>query len=177
MKKRNLVIGLLVTLAVALTGATFAYWASSIAGDNTTVSSNSITIGEGEAVTTSVSFGAQTADDALVPTDYIDAAGDDTSTLTYSVSWTETTDLDADGTTGTVVATFSNYSLGTLSDAQILAMFTFTADAATAITLDGAAVSYDITVVFANEPATQAIYDQVANGTLTFDVTFTVTVD
>ncbi len=177
MKKRNLIIGLLVTLAVALTGATFAFWASSIAGDDTTVSSNSITIGEGQAVTTTVSFGAQTADEDLVPTDYIVSAGDDTSTLTFSVSWAEATDLDADGTAGTVVATVSNYSLGTLSEAQILAMFTFTPDAGTAISLDGAAVSYDITVVFANEPATQAIYDQVANGTLSFDVTFTVTVD
>ncbi len=176
MKKRNLVIGLLVTLMVALSGATFAYWASSIAGSDTTVSGNSITIGEGQAVTTSVSFDEQTAADALVPTKYIVNPGDDTSTLTYSVAWTETTDLDADGTAGTVVATFSNYSLGSLTETEILAMFTFTADPATAIALDGAAVNYNITVVFANEPATQAIYAQVANGTLSFDVTFTVTV-
>lgn len=177
MKKRNLVIGLLITLAVALTGATFAYWASSIAGDDTLVSGNSITIGSGEAVTTSVSFAAGSATDALVPTAYIDNTGDDTSTLTYSVTWAETTDLDADGTAGTVVATVSNLSLGTLTPAEIQAMFTFTPDAAAAISLDGAAVDYDITVVFANEPATKAIYDQVANGTLSFDVTFTVTVD
>ena len=176
MKNRKLVVGLLVMLAVVMSTLTFAYWASSVSGSNSTVASNSITIGQGEPVTTSVSFAAQNAEDALVPTAYIENTGDDTSVLTFSVEWNEDTDLDADDTAGTVVATISNYSLGSLTQAQILNMFTFTVDSATAITLDGDAVSYSVSVVFANEPATKAIYDEVASGTLSFDVTFTVTV-
>lgn len=177
MKSKKLGIALLALLALVTTSGTFAYWASSVAGD-ADVANASVTIGQGNAVTTTVTLGGPTAGGsaALIPTAYATPGTEDTATLTYTVDW----DADAAGAAGipgTLAVTFSNKSLGTLSEAQIDAMFSFTVTSGAGAITEGGQNTVVITVVFGTEPATAAIYDQVANGSLTFDITFTVTVD
>ncbi|MFO7969543.1 MAG: hypothetical protein R6U15_05520, partial [Candidatus Izemoplasmatales bacterium] len=56
MKSRKLTIGLLLLVAFVFTTGTFAYWASSVEGD-TQSQTETVSIGEGNAVTSTVSFG------------------------------------------------------------------------------------------------------------------------
>ncbi len=53
-------------------------------------------------------------------------------------------------------------------------MFTFTVVSGAGSITEGAAQNVVITITFANEPASQAIYNKVANGTLVVAFTFTV---
>jgi hypothetical protein len=181
MKSRKLGIALLLMLALVVTSGTFAYWASSISGDAATQSGASVTIGEGNAVTTTVTVTGPTAGGAtgLVPTAYAATAGvEDTATFTYAVDWDADSAEAGSGFTGDLAVTFSNKSLGTLTPAEIDAMFNFVVTSGDGAITEGAAPgNVVITVTFATEPATQAIYNEVALGTLTFDATFTVTPD
>lgn len=174
MKSRKLIIGLLITLALVVSSATFAYWASAVNGNSDTATAT-VTIGQGGTVETTVTVADLSDTSALVPTAYVEVGvTTDTATLTLPVLWADTGDA-ATGATGTLAVTIDSKTLGTLTAAQIDAMFTITVTSGTgAITLDN---SQDvvITVEFTNEPATQAIYDQVANGTLSLGLTFTVT--
>jgi hypothetical protein len=175
MKTRKLGIALLIMLAFFVTTGTFAYWASGITGSNDTTST-SVTIGEAAAVTTTVTITGTSADTDLIPTGRGVDGTDDTVALTFPVIWEQAGGAtDFDGTTGTLAVTFSNKALGTLTVAEIDAMFTFTVTSGAGAITEGSSQNVVVTVVFANEPATQAIYTQVANGTLSFDVTFTVT--
>ena len=171
MKKRGLVIGLLVMLAVITSGFTYAFWASSIAGADQDVP-GTVTIGEGGATTVAVSFeGASQSD--LVPTAY---AGEDTAVLTFDVEWTE--DLaETAGGAGTLAVSIESYTLGTLDETQIDAMFSITVTTGNgdAISVEGGVVEVTITIVFHTEPANQTIYTQVANNTLSILVNFVVT--
>lgn len=176
MKKRNLGIALLVLLAFVVTTGTFAYWASSVSGANATDTGASVTIGQGGSVTTTVTLNDPTADNtALVPTAYVAVAGDDTATWTYNVDWSDAAGA-ADGAAGTLAVTFSNYAISgqTTTEAEILAMFSFTVTSGDGAIVAGTPNSVVITVVFTTEPANPTLYNEVANGTLTFDVTFTV---
>lgn len=174
MKSRKLVIGLLITLALVVSSATFAYWASSVNGNSDTATAT-VTIGEGGTAETTVTVADLNDTSALVPTAYVEVGvTTDTATLTLPVLWADTGD-QASGATGTLAVSVTSKTLGTLTEAQIDAMFTITIVSGTgAITVDN---SQDvvITVEFTTEPGTQAIYDEVANGTLTLSLSFTVT--
>eukprot|EP01155_Anaeramoeba_flamelloides_P011079 Anaeramoba_flamelloidesa327141_154.p3 GENE.a327141_154~~a327141_154.p3 ORF type:complete len:190 (+),score=16.59 a327141_154:752-1321(+) len=183
MKKRNLVIGLLVTLAVALTGATFAFWASGITGNNDT-EAVTIAVGEGEAVTTTVAVtSASSSALPLVP----DSRDDDGTTtvgsvtFTFDVVWAGTSSAtDTAGATGDLVMTtpvltgLQSDGLTPL-DAPELGLFTVTTSyVATPSVTYGSTTQITVTVTFTTEPANQAQYDLVADSDLSLSVTFTV---
>ena len=180
MKSKKLGILLLLVLALTVTTGTFAYWASSVTGDADSATA-SVTIGQGGTQTTTVTLGTgATTGSGLVPTAYGTAGTDDTATFNYTVDWDADAVADANagtGFAGTLAVTFSNKSLGTLTATEIDNMFTFTVTSGDGAIPEGGSNAVVITVVFANEPANETIYNQVANGTLSFDITFTVTVD
>lgn len=180
MKSRKLGIALLVMLALVVTSGTFAYWASGVTGDTQNQTANTVSIGEGEEVTTTISFGSLSNQGrTLVPTGYADNTTTFTSTtFTFPVEWDAANDDAGSGYLGNLTVTVGDPSIspGTLTVAQLNAMFDIEVTTAPATLTEGAAAeNVVITVTFTTEPATEAIYDEVANGTLSFDVTFAVT--
>jgi predicted ribosomally synthesized peptide with SipW-like signal peptide len=180
MKSRKLGIALLVMLAFVVTSGTFAYWASSVQGDTQQQIGQSVTIGTGNEVTTTVSFGALSSQGrTLIPATYANGTSTFSSTtFTFPVEWDADSGEAGSGFLGDLVVTLSDPTLtgGTLTLAQINAMFTFQVTTAPATLTEGAApVDVIVTVTFANEPATEAIYNEIESGTLSFNVTFAVT--
>ena len=173
MKQRKLVIGLLIMVALVVSTFTFAFWNGAIDWDDE-VAGNTIVIGSGRTVTVTAAL-SLAPNEVLVPVGK-EAVSNEANpvsivTFNFTVDWTDT----ADGvSSSTLAVTPSNYDLGTLSPTEILDMFTFTVTSDNAIT-NGAQKTVTLTVQFTNEPASEAIYNEVANGTLTFDLTFVVT--
>lgn len=184
MKKRGLVIGLLIMLAMLTSGFTYAFWASDISNADTTAV-GSINIGQGDTVTTTVAVGDQdlTGGTALlVPVGYEDGVEVSQLDLTFSVNWSGT---GAEGAAGTLAVTVDSVKTVIASPASTNLwsavgnlygdMFTVTVQSGTGAIVAGTPQDVVVRVVFTNEPASQAIYDLVATGvlqvTLSFDVT------
>lgn len=195
MKSRKLGIALLLMLALVVTSGTFAYWASSVTGNNTTAS-GTVTIGEGGTATTAVTVSDQTDAGTLVPygrdADADPLVGDtEYVLLTFPVTWSETTDLlDGATPTSTLAAVVSaeqingNGTLGAsyvITDVRIGGTTPSITDGGTVWTLggtDSTTITLDTVInvyvlVQLGEP-TQADYSSVANQNITFTVTFTV---
>ena len=120
MKSRKLGIGLLLMLAVVVTTGTFAYWSSSVASDDD-VKTATVTIGEGGAVTTTVTLGALSGSNSgLVPTGQGVNGTDDTVNWTIPVEW-DAAGTDAAGHIGTLAVT-ATYAMSnsTLTSEKIL---------------------------------------------------------
>ncbi|PKK93822.1 MAG: hypothetical protein CVV61_02715 [Tenericutes bacterium HGW-Tenericutes-6] len=184
MKKRGLIIGLLIMLALVTSGFTYAFWAGSITGGNQDVA-GTVTIGEGGNTTVTVTAPALSEVD-LVP-ETVNAANSYV-VLTFPVAWTENV-ADTASASGLLNAALVTNSFvifvfnGTdwvnsgLTHVEIDAMFDVVVTANgtnAAISVDGAAVNVEVTVTFKNEPADQATYDLVAKGRFTFDINFQV---
>lgn len=171
MKNRKLVVGLLVMLAVVMSTLTFAYWATGISGNND-VASNTIQIGEGDAVTTTVAVsGSASSALDLVPVGR-EEAGVSVSSITYTfdVEWAGTSSaLDTAGATGDLSAAIVLSG----ADASELALFTVSTYAGESVVY-GSTTQVTVTVTFTNEPADQAQYDLIANASLNLSVTFTI---
>lgn len=180
-KQRKLVVGFLLLLALVVSGFTYAYWAGIInAPKDLVVDNNHVNIGVGKDVQTVITASAQAGTKELVPTKHIVNSGDDTETLTFSVTWagTGSNALDAIGTTGTLSAEISNIRI---NEQEINAdglggiMFEITPQPSTSITA-GTPLDFTVTVVFAREPKDLETYNKVVNKAVTFTVTFTVVV-
>jgi len=181
MKSRKLGIALLLMLALVVTSGTFAYWASSVTGNADTASAT-VTIGTGNAVTTTVVVAGSDDTSALVPTNYIVTAGDDTVSFTMPVNWSGT---GATGATGTIVVThalsFTDSTPAAVTGTDLTAItalfsVTITPDTDNVI-VAGTSKDVVVQVVFMTEPGTLALYNLVQSGVLSVDLTFTVTAD
>ena len=178
MKKRGLVIGLLVMLAVITSGFTYAFWANSVAGGASTVG-GSIVIGEGEDVTTTFLVTNEDNDTLLpmVPTGYqVALESTNVVTLTFTVEW-DAVESGADGVESTL--TLSALTFGGVADfteqTEYTALFSAVVTGGLSQTItEGIPLEIEVVVTFHTEPATQAIYEDVANANLTLDITFTV---
>ncbi|MFW6319750.1 MAG: hypothetical protein ACOC1L_06145 [Bacillota bacterium] len=172
-KSKKTIIGALLLLALVVTSASFAFWASSVDGSNDSAT-GTVTIGEGETVSTTVTVADVGADGTLVPSGYEDDSTTfDNEDKEFTVNWTGT---GAEGATGTLNVSYSGLSLGSLTQAEIEDMFTIDVSATPSITA-GTPLTYTVNVEFTNEPANQSIYDEVANGTLVITLDFSVTAD
>ncbi len=176
MKQRKLVVGLLIMVAVAVSTFTFAYWQNSIANDGTGTASGTITIGEGSdvAVETSVIVDNETGAGTLVPVGYaVEGTSVDNLDLTFSVLW-EGTALDVDGDTGELAV-----SVGTvkIDGNDVSGLFTISVASGNGDITAGTAQDVVVHVIFANEPANQAAYEAIANGSLVISFTFAVSSD
>lgn len=182
MKKRSLVIGLLIMLAMLTSGFTYAFWAGSITQeDNQT---GTVTIGEGGTTTVTVTPPVALTSD-LVPTTVNPAL--DEAVMTFVVDWNEASvnTASANGklvasivsVKTTVAATDYTWAAGLGGDANLYGdMFriVITYPQTDQISVDGPTRDVVVTLVFENEPASQAIYAQVAAGVLTVEVSFSV---
>jgi hypothetical protein len=171
MRQKKLVIGLLVMLAVLVSGFTYAYWNTVVAPAYYT-DFGTITIGQGNTYTTAVSVANVDDTSALVPTGY-GSVGDDTAALSFTVNWTG---AGAEGSAGTLSVSIDSYSFTGLTTAEIDAMFSITVTSGEGAIVVGTPGTVVVTVVFENEPATLALYNTVALGTLTVNLTFSVAV-
>jgi len=171
LKKRNLVLILLVLFALAISGTTYAYWASSVSDFEETVN-NEINIGTGEAITISVDISdSEVFTDKLVPTTVTPGTGETNSiTVTYTVTWND--DALLEGTADVAVsALVSNIQVGGVANPYSLVSVTPVLSPTT-IGL-GATVTFTFDVTM-SEPANVTEYDAVANQAITFDITFNV---
>jgi predicted ribosomally synthesized peptide with SipW-like signal peptide len=169
MKRKNLIIGALIMLAMLVSGFTYAYWAASVTGNNDTAT-GTVQIGVGETYTTTVTVGDQTGG-ILVPSGYADDSGETESVeLTFPVSWDG--DAAIDGMTGSLVVTIGDVLVGGVENPYGLINVAFTANYS--IIANGSDVEVLVTITM-NEPADQTEYAAVANKNITFTLTFTVT--
>lgn len=178
MKQRKLVIGLLVMLAVAVSGFTFAFWGGSLSGDDL-VESNTVTIGTGESVTTEVTLSGAASQTAgtLVPSGRADdsiGTPVESVVFTFNILWADTVGNDSfDGAVADLATVASNVVIsGSGAGNEGLIVLVESAD--TTVTLNGASVQVTVTATL-TEPATEAIYNDIIGQDITFDVTFTVT--
>jgi len=172
MRQKKLVIGLLVMLAVLVSGFTYAYWAAGIAADSDQGIEH-ITVGTGETVTSTVSLGsASISAGTLVPTGFAVGADVTSVTLTWTVSWAST-GLDASGLSSTM--TVALVSVLNPSTADVSALFNVSLNNAGSYTIisDGANVTVIATITM-NEPSSQAAYNTVAGLAIDFTFSFDV---
>ena len=178
MKSRKLGIGLLLLLAMVVTTGSFAYWASSVNGNNDATTAT-VTIGSGGAANTVVNLGAL-ADDSSVNLVPNTQTGDHVIVFTVDVTWTSELGTAADSTVGTLVASEVYQTMvtgGTLTDTDLDLMFdtTYSYAPSDQITVGRSAITVTITLTFTTEPGSQAIYDTLVQNDLVLDLTFTVT--
>lgn len=176
MKQRKLVIGLLIILAVAVSGFTFAFWAGTLTGDDV-VASNTVTIGTAEAVTTEVTYTPGGGAGSLVPAGRVENSVEADATasvvFTFTVIWADTVTNDSyDGQEEDLDITISPILIDGV--AQPAGLISATPSGDVLISLNDGSANVTVTVVFDREP-TQAEYDIIAGGEITFNVTFNVT--
>ena len=169
MKQRKLVIGLLIMLAVAVSGFTFAFWGS-IQEDTT--ASGDITIGTGRTVTTTAVYSSQTAG-VLVPngleSESVEANAVSSITFTFNVDWDDNADYTAASD-----LTISTVSIENSNEVDVSALFNVAfPNPVIQLTPNAAAQAVTITITM-NEPADQAAYDLVAGLAITFTFNFSV---
>lgn len=170
-KQRKLVIGFLLVLAVLVSGITFAYWANGINVTQAVDKTDTIEIGSGDTVTTTVLVNGETANTLpLVPVGR-EVEGKSVSSITYTfnVVWAGTKDASATGATADLTVT-PTLTLSGL-DVTELGLFTVTAET-TKNVVYGSSTEITITVTFTKEPLDVAQYNLVADKELTLTVKF-----
>ncbi len=176
MRQKKLVIGLLVMLALVVSGFTYAYWYS-VAGSNADVTGQ-VSVGTGKSFTTSVTVSSQVSGSILVPAGmaaYSNEVGAVESVdLTFPVSWVEgSSTLTTE--TGTITVTVTNVAIN--SNTTLGATYvTVTVGALSPVTVNGSAVNVVLTVTL-GEPADSTDYALIAGQDITFDVNFAVAVN
>ncbi len=167
MKQRKLIIGLLVTLAVAVSGFTFAFWSNIDLSDE--IASTSVTIGEGRQASFTAALDAA-GTGTLVPSgeqgNSISPTPVESVTFTFNVEWS-----DNAFTGGTADLTVS---VGNISNATAELYLDFSDVTAPATLTEGAAPVTVTIVVTLDEPDNETDYLAIINGTVTFDVTFSI---
>lgn len=174
LKRKNLVLALLVLFALAVTGTSYAYWASSVAVTNNT-QNETINIGTGQAVTTTVAVTGGVYDGKdLVPVGRVVNSSTETDSivLTYEVDWTEA-GTAVNGIAGTLSAVASNKVGDTNNLVNISVVLT---DGSNIAVNDANTYTVTVTITM-TEPANKAQYDAIANSVITFDLTFAVAVN
>jgi hypothetical protein len=161
MKQRKLVIGLLVMLAVAVSGFTFAYWAGSVSITDE-VESTTVTIGEARSA--SVTAVLVSGSGTLVPIGELanSAIGSvESITYTFTVDWDDNLYV---GGTADLDLVFDNFSNAT---AEGLLNFAVTGSSIT----EGSQLDVTI-VVTLTAPADVTEYNAIITADVTFDITF-----
>jgi hypothetical protein len=166
-KKSTLQIVLLVALLLGTVGTAYAYWASSVAGNNDSATAT-VTVGDGEPVTTTVTVGDQTSGGPLVP---IGITGTNDVDLTFSVLWESDNEASADALLGQLGVTIDSIEI---NGVDYSGLFTVTVVSGEGSVTEDSAKDVVINVEFTNEPSDQTEYDLVAGEDLVITITFTV---
>ena len=186
LKRKNLVLALLVVLALAVAGTTYAYWASSINVPENTTSTGTVTVGTGNAVETSyVLTPGTTTGGALVPASQLSNSPSGSVSevvVDYDVQWVEDgTTSQLTGTTSTAPITVTYLvtvldSDGTTDQTALVSDLVVVTPAlgnATGLTLDAATQNFVFTITM-TEPANQAEYDAISGATITITFTYSL---
>ncbi|MFA7561744.1 MAG: hypothetical protein WCY80_06555 [Candidatus Izemoplasmatales bacterium] len=173
LKRKNLVLVLLVLFALAVSGTTYAYWASEVNGTEDSVVDDNVTIGTGEAITIDVTV-ADTTDNSLllIPSTVTPKTGETNSiTVSYTVTWKNDDLLDgvADQTVSALV---ENIAVNGVANPYNLISVEADVNNPTTIGLNET-VTFNF-VVTMDEPLNVTQYNAVAGLPITFNITFTV---
>lgn len=172
MKSRKLGIALLLLLSLVVTTGTFAYWAAGISSSSNTID-NTITIGEGETIATTVALSLNTDDSglALVPSGKVVDALTQTESLsiTFNVTVNGAT-TDADGLATDVSVALSQALNSDATPADVTSLFNITATPQSQTV--GTADTFTVTITM-NEPADVTEYNLVAGQVITLTLEFT----
>lgn len=182
--KRNLVIGLLITLALVVSGFTYAFWAAGISNPTAVNDDETITVGTGETVSSTINLDSVTNNQggALVPAGFADGTEIESATITYVIAWNsndEDGDLegDASGFNGTLTPAYVSAYNDDLTPVDVTSFFNVSFDQATyAVTSDTTTATVVITITM-NEPANQAEYNLLAGNDISLTFSFTVVQD
>ncbi|HHZ11581.1 MAG TPA: hypothetical protein GYA05_02590 [Acholeplasmataceae bacterium] len=163
-------------MILIVSGLTFAYWTNFVK-DAEKKDDQSVTIGTGKAVTTSVNVRASSGK-TLVPEGRVDDCNEQDATdqvvLSYNVTWTAEGD-QANGVLGKLSVVISNVAIGGRTDLANFVTATVASGNNSNITLNGEAVTVTIEVTL-KEPENKDDYEAIAGKDITFDVTFSVAV-
>jgi len=172
LKGKKLVLALLVLFALAVSGSTYAYWASEVNGNNQTVD-NGVNIGTGEEITIDITVSdPETFSDKLVPTTVTPKSGETNSiTVTYTVTWEDDALLDG-VVDAEVLANVQNIKVANVENPFGLISVEASESNPSTIGL-GETVTFTFTVEMA-EPTNIEQYNAVANKEITFNITFEV---
>lgn len=176
MKAKNLVVALLVVIALAVSGFTYAFWAAGVAEASQTAV-GTVEVGTGNTVESTVSVGeavnSQGAN-ALVPAGFAEAGKIVSLTLTFSVSWAST-GLDASGLSSTLTVALTDAVNSTDDDVLSLfnAAYNGLGDGTYTIVTDDSSVSVVVTITI-DEPADQAEYLLIAGEDIELTFSFSV---
>jgi hypothetical protein len=182
MRSKNLVVALLVVLALAVSGFTYAYWASVVNAPTNGVSEGTIQVGSGDPVTTSVTVtDVDVTGGNLVPATFAGSGEVESVPLSFTVAWNADALVDASLTGSTSTATLTVTPVVTVMDgltdvtASVGSLVVVTADVlnASSITLGASAITISYTVTL-TEPSTVALYNLIAGSVITIEFTFVV---
>lgn len=159
---------LLLMFAFILSGVTYAYWASDVAGNNKSLNSTRVLVGTGQTVKTTVNLSETSATESkvLVPTGKkaFSTAGAgkeivEKVTLQFEVKWKSDVPNAAQGTVGQL--TFTNTAITIDGATTNNALVNVSKVEPMDIVADGSAVivSVDVTLL---EPETKEVYDAIA---------------
>ena len=189
MKKRALIISVLVMLAVITSRFTYAFWANSVEGGSDNDKVGTVVIGNGGDVETTFQVTDPTNSTLLplVPSGYeVETKTVDRVNLQFPVIWS-LLDNGADGVISTL--TISGFTFGGLTGVTYADLFKFevylgsvlpennlpvTDNSTTTSITEGEAINIIIVIIFNDEPKNISVYNQVANGSLTLSVDFSV---
>lgn len=172
-KSKALIILNIILLLALFTIPAYAYWASQINVTQAGNETDTIQVGKGKPVETTVSVNGGTANTLpLVPVGR-DVEDESVSSITYAfaVEWAGAEDAGATGATAELTVTPTLSGL----DATELGLFTVTAET-TQNVVYGSITNITIIVEFTNEPLNAAQYNLVADRELTLTVVFNVEV-
>lgn len=184
MKKRNLVIGLLVMLAVIVSGFTFAFWASGLDGTTANLENQQIRIGSGKNATSTLTLNpVAIGNKLLVPANRVDDSAvvegfENVASITveFTVAWNEDVDSGESanfaGSTGSLAVTMGTVTIGGSTVHAGLVNFALPANVDIIEGEDAITVSITVTLT---EPLTQEVYNAIFGQIIAFTVVFTVT--
>lgn len=172
-KRKNLIISVLTLLMILVSGftITYAYWASTINVTQAPDKTDTIRVGEGQTVETTVLVNGGTDNTLLLVPVGREVADVSVSSITYTfnVVWAGDSTNSATGAKGYLSASADLSG----ADETELALFTVSEYATTTVTY-GDTTEVSITVTFTDQPANKAQYDLIKNAILTLTVTFNV---
>jgi hypothetical protein len=178
MRQKNLVIGLLVMLALVVSGFTYAIWSSVDLDDSTP---GNVVIGEGrQALVTVNLFSTLPENSTLVP-ENMSSSSISTNPVeelvyTFDVDWSDNMFAAGTSTVTVSVTNIDNATEDLDESAAGLLNFAFNVGATTGLIFDiteGTTLTITLTVTL-TEPGTQQLYNDIINQDITFDVNFVV---
>jgi hypothetical protein len=167
MKRKNLIIGALIMLSMLVSGFTYAWWVGT-ANDNAVGNAQ---IGNGD-TTLEIEFVSNDGT-ILIPSEYAtgDFGGRDTVELTFTALWVG--DGAFSGEIEMVSYVFTEI-VGSITVTDLMLKDMFVVNFTEVSINSNLQFSITVTLVFENEPASEAIYNVIKGQTLSVSITFKV---